>query len=367
MKRLFNYFIITLLSVFFSANSLNSFGQGRYLHMKGVIGNNEPITADLVISENRVEGFYNNNNRGQRISIAIYGDVMKDGTISVNDKISDQLIFTGKIVNGNEISGMWEKNDSDVKYPFSLKEEYSGGSIPYKLYSVRSKTSLTGAKDSPVALFEASVILPPDTMNRKSAQNLSNVVFSRFYGSEQVQEPKTLFKEMESRFFSHYNNSNSGINTPENYQFLNWEKRKNMLVMFNEQYITTMQFSDYAYTGGAFGLNIEKYLVFDVSTGRDLKLADLFAPGFYDKLGLLISNRIKENLKISQDDQLSRYGFFADTVVPTENFYINTSGIGFRYNTYEIAGMDAGTQDIFINFSELKRLLVSDHPFAWLR
>jgi hypothetical protein len=335
--------------------------------MKGTIGTNEPVTADLVISENRVEGFYNNNNHGQRISIAISGELQNDGSIVMNDKVSDKLIFTGQLSKGNQISGMWEKNGSKDKYPFTLNEEYSGGSIPYKLYSVRSKTSLTGAKDSPVALFESSVLLPPDTMNRKVALVLNNVMYSRFFGSEKVQEPKILFKELETRFFNHYQTNNADINTAENYQYLNWEKRKNMLVMFNEQYITTFQFNDYAYTGGSFGLNITKYLVFDVRTGREMKLADIFAPGFYDKLGSMITNRIKDQLSIGKDDLLSSNGFFTDLVDPTENFYINTTGIGFHYNTYEIAGTEAGPQDIFIPFSEVKHLLDNQHPFTWLR
>lgn len=359
-----SYFCILL---FFTVLNITAFSQSRYLHMKGVIGTNEPVTADLVIFENRIEGFYNNNNFGQRISIAISGELKNDGSIVMNDKVSDRQIFTGKFTNGNEISGMWEKNDSDVKYPFNLIEEYSGGSIPYKIFSVRSKTSLTVAKDSPIALFESSLVMPPDTMNRKVALVLNNVMYSRLFGSEKVQDPKILFKELETRFFNHYQTNNADINTAENYQYLNWEKRKNMLVMFNENYFTTLQFNDYAYTGGAFGLNITKYLVFDVRTGRDLKLANLFSPGFYDKLGILITGRIKENLSISKDDLLSNYGYFADKVEPTENFYINTSGIGFHYNTYEIAGMESGPQDIFIPFSDINQLLAGQHPFAWLR
>lgn len=363
-NRCFSFFLIVL---FFTVLNVDTFGQGRYLHMKGLIGTNEPVTAELVMSGNRVEGFYNNNNYGQRISIAIYGEMQTDGSIVMNDKVSDKLIFTGKFTDGKQISGMWEKNGSEEKYPFNLKEEYSGGSIPYQLYSVRSKTSLTGAKDSPMALFESSILLPPDTMNRKVALVLNNVMYSRLFGSEKVQEPKILFKELETRFFNHYQTNNADINTAENYQYLNWEKRKNMLVMFNENYITTLQFNDYAYTGGAFGLNITKYLVFDVRTGRDLKLADLFAPGFYDKLGFLITDHIKENLSIGKDDHLSGYGFFADKIEPTGNFYINTRGIGFHYNTYEISGMETGPQDIFIPFSELNQLLAIQHPFTWLR
>jgi hypothetical protein len=353
--------------LFFTVVNVDTFGQGRYLHTKGTIGTNEPVTADLVISENRVEGFYNNNNHGQRISIAISGELQNDGGIVMNDKVSDKLIFTGQLSKGNQISGMWEKNGSKDKYPFTLNEEYSGGSIPYKLYSVRSKTSLTGAKDSPMALFESSVLLPPDTMNRKVAQGLTKLMNARFFGSDSLREPQALFKELETRFFNHYKTNNSDINTAENYQYLNWEKRKNTLVMFNEQYITTFQFNDYAYTGGSFGLNITKYLVFDVRTGRDMKLADIFAPGYYDKLGSMITNRIKEHINIGKDDLLSSYGFFIDLIEPTENFYINTTGIGFHYNTYEIAGTEAGPQDVFIPFSDVKQLLTNQHPFAWLR
>ncbi len=367
MKRHLGYISYIIIFLTLSGSFTSAFAQNRYLHMTGLKGNNDPITADLTISGNRVEGFYNNANQGQRISIAIYGELQPDGSIVMNDKASEQLIFTGKLSGGNQISGMWETNDSEKKYPFSLKEEYTGGSIPYKLYAYRSKTSLAPAKDSPMALFESSIILPPDTMNRKVTLVLNNVLYARFFGSDKVQDPQTIFNDLESRYFNQYKTNNTDINTAENYQFLNWEKRKNMQVMFNENYITTLQFSDYAYTGGSFGLNITKYLVFDVRTGKDIKLAEIFAPGFYDKLGLLITNRIKESLKIDDKDALSSYGYFKDKVEPTENFYINNSGIGFHYNSYEIAGLEAGPQDIFIPFADLKQMLAAQHPFSWLR
>ena len=204
-------------------------------------------------------------------------------------------------------------------------------------------------------------------MNKKIALNINNAVFSRFFGTRETKNPDALFRELETRYFNLYRTNNTGINSTGNLQFLNWEKRKNMLVMFNESYITTMSFRDYAYTGGDFGLNMEKYLVFDIRTGRDLKLADIFAPGFYDKIGLIITNRIKENLKIGESESLSNYGFFADKAEPTENFYVNTAGIGFHYNTYEIAGKETGPLLVFIPFSELTPLLISSHPFEWLR
>lgn len=364
MKNCFNYI---LLFVLLTGSTINTFGQNRYLHMTGTIGANDPVTADLIISGGRVDGFYNNNNYGQRISIAVSGELQAGGNMVINEKSSDRLLFTGNFTGGNRITGMWEKSDQNEKFPFELNEVYSGGSAPYRLYSVHSKTSLSGSKDSPIALFQASVLLPPDTMNKKIAMNINSAVFSRFFGTTRTQNPETLIKDLETRYFNLYKTNNTGINTAGNYQFLNWEKRKTMLVMFNENYITTMNFRDYAYTGGDFSLDIEKFLVFDIRTGRDLKLADIFAPGFYDKIGLIITNRIKENLKIDNSESLSNYGFFADKAEPTENFYVNTAGIGFHYNTYEIAGKETGPQVVFIPFSELKPLLSSNHPFEWLR
>ncbi|HEY9114603.1 MAG TPA: RsiV family protein, partial [Bacteroidales bacterium] len=51
-----------------------------------------------------------------------------------------------------------------------------------------------------------------------------------------------------------------------------------------------------------------------------------------------------------------------DSISPNRNIYVNGNGIGFLYNSYEIAPYSTGATNVFLEFSQIKDLLRRGTP-----
>ena len=103
--------------------------------------------------------------------------------------------------------------------------------------------------------------------------------------------------------------------------------------------LTYLATIDY-YEGGAHGINQLITFNFDIATGKQITLADLFAPGYETEL------KLKE----------AGYLYSMD-IFPSENFILNDETITFVYNPYEIAPYAVGSIELIITYSEVSKIL----------
>lgn len=99
--------------------------------------------------------------------------------------------------------------------------------------------------------------------------------------------------------------------------------------------------------GGAHPIHYEYFLNFDASTGKRLTLNDLFKPGYEAALTQLLTQKamIAENVKTK-----SR---LSCEPKPTENFILETDGMLFHFNPYDIAPYSRGAIRLKIRYDEL--------------
>ncbi|MDV7397016.1 RsiV family protein, partial [Arthrospira platensis SPKY1] len=74
----------------------------------------------------------------------------------------------------------------------------------------------------------------------------------------------------------------------------------------------------------------------------------------------VLTNKLKEDIGIETNASLSDAGFFVDAVAPNDNFFITPSGIGFYFNSYELAPYAMGHTSIWLDFVSLKQMLNPD-------
>jgi hypothetical protein len=134
-------------------------------------------------------------------------------------------------------------------------------------------------------------------------------------------------------------------------------------VLLNNGNVLTLEMSSYAYTGGAHGMDMTVYLVFDAATGRRLSIADVFASGFDGRLGSLIETRFRQEKGLSPDERLDseKGGLFENRIGVTPNFALTARGVRFLYNPYEIAPYASGPVEIELLYSELDGLLKPEY------
>ena len=147
---------------------------------------------------------------------------------------------------------------------------------------------------------------------------------------------------------------------------LNWEKRKVTSVVYNVLDIVSLHYQDYTYTGGGAALEITRYLVFDFSSGKQIKLSDLIPSENQPKLSQKIKEAICRKFELDPSARLTDNGFFSDEVFVPENFYLTGYGIGFHYNTYELAGQETGPVSVFLSFDKINGLVAQSELFKRL-
>jgi len=138
---------------------------------------------------------------------------------------------------------------------------------------------------------------------------------------------------------------------------LNWDLLRYMHIVCNESYILSFYILNYAFTGGAHGLESLDYFTVDIKTGTVLKLEDLLVQGKKPELSSLLTKKLKLMNKIPLPQKLTDNGYFTDDIQPNENFYLTPYGIGFLYNHYDIAPYSFGATDIFLTADEVRDII----------
>ncbi|HBV95651.1 MAG TPA: hypothetical protein DEF36_01175 [Desulfotomaculum sp.] len=126
----------------------------------------------------------------------------------------------------------------------------------------------------------------------------------------------------------------------------------NYRIKYNQNDILSVVFQNYQYTGGAHGLTVQSSYTFNLKTGRQYGLNDLFG----DDAGYvsLISREIKS--------QLAERGIM-ETLNPFEaikadqDFYVNDKGIVIYFQQYEIMPYAYGIPEFTIGRASLAGLL----------
>lgn len=112
------------------------------------------------------------------------------------------------------------------------------------------------------------------------------------------------------------------------------------------------------YEGGAHGSHTITYMNFDKTTGRQLTLDDVFAPGYVEPLTQVLLVALQDKLQMKSLDELHDNGFLTWTdMYPTPNFLLGPDGVRFYYNAYEIAPYACGPTELVVSYEALKDLL----------
>ncbi|NQU33900.1 MAG: DUF3298 domain-containing protein [Bacteroidetes bacterium] len=360
-----------LLTLFIILNTFNIIGQNNqenqiyYSRYEGVVDSNIMITANIVRLFDDLSGNYSYQQTGDIDTlnvvntITIVGDV-SDEIAMLKEYGQDEYTFSGKL-NQNSFTGTWSSPHND-DIPFSISEKYPIGAMPFDVYYLHSEDQLThDSANSPVAEIELTLIYPLTISGNNIGDSVKHIIANGFFGANFFENnPDSMLTHFESEFYTNYKDQNSG--RPSNGASYNWQKIVNMSVIHNSDYLLCVEYLIYAYSGGAHGMTKISYDNVDLSLGNLLSYEDIFKVGTQDSLANIITKQLYIDKKIPSNISLKEAGYFVDIIEANHNFYIVNNGIGFLYNSYEIAPYSFGQTNIFIEFDKLKTLIIEDSP-----
>lgn len=120
--------------------------------------------------------------------------------------------------------------------------------------------------------------------------------------------------------------------------------------------LLTYTISRWSFTGGAHGMYGTECHTYQLSDGQELFLADLFTEAQLAGMEALLRKKLYEEYETDSDNGLTEQGFFPEYIALTENFLIDSSGITFHYNPYDIGCYALGAVEVTFGNEELAAL-----------
>lgn len=333
-----------------------------YKHFKGKIAGKHEVVMDLNRQGDKFIGsyYYTKYKTPMAISGKIQGNQILLKEYNPNRQATGS--FIGKIT-GKTFSGTWDNVDKTKSLTFDLTEDYSE-SVFFEMYTTEQSEDLRkNLQNSAKADLSVEYLYPKNYTNSDILQKLqSQFKELTFVGNTPKEEnPTEQLKNYQTSFFGTYHQDYSEISDEDAQSYAyNQTMEITTGILFNERQLLTAYFQNYQYMGGAHGNSNSTYKVFDLQTGKPLKLSDILQDGHETKLSKMIENEIREQLEIPDNESLKEFGLFENSVKPNQNFYLDRSGIGFFYNRYELAAYVFPPFDVYIPFSKIKGMLKTE-------
>jgi len=120
-------------------------------------------------------------------------------------------------------------------------------------------------------------------------------------------------------------------------------------IEYNTRNILSVTFSQYEYSGGAHGMTYLFSYTYDLTTGRELSLGELFPKGsdYIHAFNTAIVNQMKE--RDIYDSQISPF----ESIAEDQPFYIHNKRAYVYFQQYEIFPYAVGIQSFFIPLSAM--------------
>ncbi|MDA3942719.1 MAG: DUF3298 domain-containing protein [Bacteroidetes bacterium] len=343
IKPIFFFLII------FSLAALNAFAQTDFVSsFSGSVGQNT-ATMHLVQVKGKLRAhlFYASN--GQAAYLTLSGSLKQNGNFFLQEEMTSDTLIRGRMT-ANRMEGLLINKQYQLER-IALIATDSKGSIPLKPYSYSADHKLNNLSDGPQALFESELLLPePSTSNP-----LSDSILKLVFNVDSTASPLQILEQEATNFFDNYLKLNTFENTDT--PSFQWVKTRETGVLINEGGFLCIELNTYGYTGGAHGLPNRLFTVVDTETGEQLHFTDLFTENAENSLIPLLNDAIRKRYEIHADSSLKSFGFFFDQIEPTTNYWLGSGGIGFYFNSYEIAPYSFGHSNIYIPFESIEALM----------
>ncbi|GAB4314130.1 MAG: hypothetical protein Kow00127_05290 [Bacteroidales bacterium] len=334
-----------------------------------MLENNMFLIMDLHSQNGKLSGYYHYRmaipgRKGGYVYgklIPVEGEKVKN-TIHFREVTNPDSRFTATMTGEDSLTGFWKRKTYQNDIHFSLYPDYNQGSVPMRCISSSSRERVVqegvSTNKMPAATFECHLLWPAGGPPMLQEQ-LGSILFDFLLDSLGAlpQPPETIVGLTARDYFDRYHRLTEGIPNIEGLSSFNWTKKITSEVIFNHYNVLSLRFSKYAYTGGAHGIEISRFVCFNIKNGKQLKISDLVPADSLINLWKLAEHKLRQTNNISSHVKLSQAGFLVDHLPETDNFYLTSNGIHLYYNVYQIAPFSTGPVEIILEWDKIKELL----------
>lgn len=271
-------------------------------------------------------------------------------------------IFRGSFISENEIKGTWTENNSHNKTGFDLSEKYPAGSAELEVISYHKK--VPQGEDGKKGFAEITIAHPAITAagdipgKEKINEYLSTALLKNNPSSPDA-PPYRNYDTMLMDFFNRYNREGKESERLKMERDIYFNNIYEINMLYNSDGLLSTRETVSTFEGGAHPNTNFSFKNFDLKTGKEIILKDLFKGNYLQRLNNIAEMKFRKFFKVPAGENLKKAGFFFPGGVfnLNNNFAINGFGITFQFNPYEVAAYAFGAPEISIPYSEIKDII----------
>ena len=138
-----------------------------------------------------------------------------------------------------------------------------------------------------------------------------------------------------------------------------WVIERSGEVKLNKANIFSIDYTEYAFTGGAHPNTFVSFKNFNLNNGEEISLDELLTLEKQKELTKIAEQEFRQLKQLGPDDDLGSAGFWFENnkFSLNDNFLISDSGLVFYYNNYEITAYAFGPSELEIPYTKIKTLV----------
>lgn len=314
--------------------------QGDSFVFKGSVGESR-IDMTLVRNGDALTGSYSYVKVGK--PIALSGSVGDDGKFSLSES-------SGGVKSGS-FSGTWTATDSGV---VTLNGEWSNpaGSKTLSFDLSQQMIFFTGNAKIATKLFTESnkPKMFDITVEYPELSGVAPAVAAEFNRLAKLKAMNDMAEFRKAML----------AQTAEE---LKWSKQRGMnnysetyySITYADSEVISVWYGNSSYSGGAHPNSNSFTLNFDLKTGRELALADLFKPrsNFLQVLSTYCVQELKKEVQEASDDEWIERGA-GPKAENYRSWNISKNGLVVNFDAYQVAAYVAGPQEVVVPFATLR-------------
>ncbi|MBV9242920.1 MAG: DUF3298 and DUF4163 domain-containing protein [Acidobacteria bacterium] len=317
-----------------------------------------PFEMTLTRSGDTISGSYYYLRSGSANKLTLKGKVGADGTLTMQEYDS-----TGKQT--GEFKGKWHDDADDAGVSLEGDWTKTGATDSKGFFADQQMVFFAGAGKFSTLSMKESIKLKRTEMSAEYPQltGVPNAAGFNVLAKARVDREFAAFRKLMMGFTAADIKSEPA--DMGNYLDIGYS------VEYADDSLVSISYSTDEFTGGAHGNQGFFTLTYDLKTGKEVRLADLFKPGAaYLKT---IASYAAKDLQARKDpDSGENMGLatdiFADGVKPTaDNFQfwaMTKKGLLVLFPPYQVAAYAYGPQQVIVPYSALKGIVRADGPAA---
>lgn len=316
-----------------------------------------PITMNVVISQNEVNGYY----YYDRVRDPLYfsGTVRSDGTmnLAVNDPNEyDKTIesFVGRISSDNAITGTWVMLKNNKKLAFSVKEiASSSASITFRYYEFERCNRDTDDK----SCVTANISIPEiNSANTLLSNNMMRDIKEHLCEDAYMKTAECFLKTLPDL-------SESGVNN-------NYDLSVSVYIFLNQLGILSSSIEKRLEWDQPRPISetTTRFMNYSIKTGQKISSRDMFMSGTLPYIENLIKSKIRAYVKQDLEENYGGGELYYDDL---DKFNLDTSisiapyALIYHYPFYHSSGN--GYTEIMIPYDEIKRWINPNGPLGFVK